>query len=85
MSMGETAENVAKKYQITRKRAGGVRRALATARRPPRRQAGSFDDEIVPIDAARTSVVERTAASAPDTTLEALAGLEARLRRRRAP
>ena len=37
MGMGETAENVARRYQISRARAGGVRRA--SQRRPPRRSA----------------------------------------------
>src|SRR3546814_13175091 len=52
MSMGETAENVAKKYQIPRKEQEelAVRsHRLATAAR----QAGKFTDEIIPIPAGQ--------------------------------
>ena len=72
--MGETAENLARKYQITARQAGGARGRARTARRR-RREAGKFDDEIVPIN-------RRAARSRPDgciradTTLEALAGLK---------
>jgi acetyl-CoA acyltransferase len=70
MSMGETAENVGKKYNISRKEqeefavASHQKAAAAAA-------AGKFDDEIVEIDGVKTDGTIR-----PDTTLEALAGLK---------
>ena len=49
MSMLETAEVVAKRYEITRERAGRVRAEWQSA--PPRAQAaGQFDAEIAPLD-----------------------------------
>lgn len=70
MSMGETAENVGKKYGIERKEqeefalASHQKAAAAAA-------AGKFNDEIVPIGDVKTDGTIR-----PDTNLEALAGLK---------
>ncbi len=74
MSMGETAENVATKYQIPRaeQEAFAVesqRRALAA------QGAGSFSDEIVPIQ-TKTGVVSEDGTIRPETTTEGLAGLK---------
>lgn len=70
MSMGETAENLAKKYQITRKEqeqfAADSQKKAAAAQK-----AGKFKDEIVPIGSVTEDGCIR-----PDTTVEALAGLK---------
>ena len=74
MSMGETAENVAKKYQISRKEQEefAVRsHRLATAAR----QAGKLTDEIIAIDAGKEKVVS-DGCIREETSMEALAGLK---------
>src|SRR5665811_2243003 len=74
MSMGLTAENVAKKYNISREAQekfalSSQQKAAAAA------SAGKFDDEIVPIkDGDR--MIDRDGCIRPDTTLEGLAGLK---------
>jgi acetyl-CoA acetyltransferase len=71
MSMGETAENVARKYRISRKEQEefAVRsHRLATAAR----QAGKFTDEIIPIDSGKEKVVS-DGCIREETSLEALA------------
>lgn len=70
IGMGETAENLAKKYSITRKEqeefsAKSHQKAAAAA------AAGKFNDEIVPIGDVKTDGTIR-----PDTTAEGLAGLK---------
>ncbi len=63
MGMGETAENVARKWQITRDQQEEF--AVASHQKASAAQAaGKFDDEIVPIQ-ARAAWWTRTAASAP--------------------
>ncbi len=96
LGMGLTAENLAKKYNITREQADAFslashQKALAAI------AAGKFKDEIVPVE-VRTTVVANGDGRAPraktttsifdtdegpraDTSLEALAQLEARLSR----
>jgi acetyl-CoA acyltransferase len=74
IGMGETAENVARKWQIPRaeQEAFAVRshrRAAAAA------AAGGFSDEIVPI-AGKTGSVEQDGCIRPDTTAEGLAALK---------
>lgn len=70
ISMGETAENLAKKYSIDRAAQekfsyeSHMKAAAAAA-------AGKFDAEIVPIGDVKTDGTIR-----PDTTLEGLAGLK---------
>jgi acetyl-CoA acyltransferase len=74
MSMGETAENVARKYQITRKEQEefAVRsHRLATAAR----QAGKLTDEIIAIPAGKENVTS-DGCIREETSLEALAGLK---------
>ena len=74
MSMGETAENVAKKYKIARNEQEefAVRsHRLATAAR----QAGKFTDEIIAIDAGKEKVVS-DGCIREETSMEALAGLK---------
>jgi len=73
ISMGETAENVAAKYKIDRKR----QEALAVeshGKAAAAREAGKFKDEIVEIRQGN-HVVEEDGCIRPDTNAEALAGL----------
>jgi len=77
-SMGETAENVAERYGISREEQD--RYALLSQQRAARAMSeGRFRDEIVPVVIPQPSgepvVVDRDEHPRPDTTLEALAGL----------
>lgn len=70
IGMGETAENLAKKYSISRKEqeefaVGSHKKAAAAA------SGGKFKDEIVPINGVTEDGTIR-----PDTTAEGLAGLK---------
>jgi 3-oxoadipyl-CoA thiolase len=68
-SMGETGENVAERYGVTREEQDAF--ALRSHRRWAEAQAaGNFDDELIPV--AGVTVDEHPR---PDTTLEALAKL----------
>jgi acetyl-CoA acyltransferase len=74
MSMGETAENVATKYQIGR----AEQEAFAVEsqkRAAAARDAGNFADEIVPIQ-TKAGVVSEDGAIRAETTAEGLAGLK---------
>ena len=74
MSMGETAENVAGKYRISRRQQDAF--ALASHTKAAAAQAGGkLSDEIVPIVHNGTTV-DRDGCIRPDTTLDALAGLK---------
>jgi acetyl-CoA acyltransferase len=74
ISMGETAENVATKYQIGRSEQEAF--AVESQRRAAAaRDAGNFADEIVPIQ-TRTGVVSEDGAIRAETTAEGLAGLK---------
>ena len=74
MSMGETAENVAAKYRISRRQQDAF--ALASHTKAAAAQAGGkLSDEIVPIVHNGTTV-DRDGCIRPDTTLDALAGLK---------
>jgi 3-oxoadipyl-CoA thiolase len=77
-SMGETAENVARRYGVSREDQDAFaleshRRALAAA------DAGRFDDEIVPVDVPQPKgepvTVHADEGPRRDTTLERLASL----------
>lgn len=74
VSMGETAENVAARYQITRERqeelAVESHKKAAAAN-----DAGKFKDEIVPI-ARGEETVEADGCIRADTSAEALSGLD---------
>jgi 3-oxoadipyl-CoA thiolase len=73
-SMGETGENVAERYGITREEQDAF--ALRSQRRWAEAQsAGRFSDEIVPVGEVTTDEHPR-----PQTTLEALSGLKAAFR-----
>jgi len=74
ISMGETAENLAKKYQISRARQEELavtshHRAAAAA------AAGKFAEEIVPIT-SKGGTISTDGTIRPDTSAEGLAGLK---------
>ena len=78
-SMGETAENVAERYEVSREDQDAFaleshRRAVAAA------EAGRFDDEIVTVDVPQRKgepvTVHADEGPRPDTTLERLAKLK---------
>ena len=74
MGMGETAENVATKYQITR----ATQEAFAVEsqrRAAAARDGGRLADEIVPIT-TKAGTVSEDGAIRPETTPEGLAGLK---------
>ena len=74
MGMGETAENVARKWQITRSQQEEF--AVASHQKASEAQAsGKFSDEIVPIH-AKGGVVDQDGCIRAGTTKEALAGLK---------
>jgi acetyl-CoA acetyltransferase family protein len=77
-SMGETAENVAVKYGITRDEQDAF--ALESQKRAGRAmEARAFDREVIPVEIAQRKgpavVFSRDESPRPDTTLEALAKL----------
>jgi len=77
-SMGETAENVARKYEISR--ADQDRFALASQQKwAAAQQAGKWDEEIIPVEVPQRKgppvVVKVDEHPRPDTTLEALSKL----------
>lgn len=74
MGMGETAENVARKYQITRpeQEAFAVKSHHKAA---AARDAGKLVDEIVPIQ-TKAGLVDQDGAIRADTSAEILAGLK---------
>jgi acetyl-CoA acyltransferase len=74
ISMGETAENVARKYKIGRER----QEKLAVdshARAAAAQAAGKLAEEIVPIVAGNQSI-DKDGCIRPDTTMAVLAGLK---------
>lgn len=75
IGMGETAENLARKYSISRERqeafAVSSQQKAAAAR-----AAGKLADEITPITAPDGTVVSEDGCIRPETTAEALAGLK---------
>ncbi len=74
MSMGETAENVGRKYHITRHEQEEF--ALGSQNKAADAQTGGrLDDEIVPIE-IDGSIVDQDGCLRPDTTLDALAELK---------
>jgi acetyl-CoA acetyltransferase family protein len=74
IAMGDTAENLAAKYQIDRGRQEAF--ALASQKKAAAaREAGRFKNEIVPITVGDETVSE-DGTLRPDTTAEGLAGLK---------
>lgn len=74
MSMGETAENLARKYQIPRAEQEDLV-VLSHRRATTARQAGKFTDEIVPIQSGK-EMVTSDGCIREETSREALAGLK---------
>lgn len=74
MSMGETAENLAQKYQIPREEQEALAVASQTKAGAARAE-GRLKDEIVVIETEDGTVTE-DGCIRPETTLEVLAGLE---------
>ena len=79
-AMGETAENVARKFSVSRE--DQDRFALWSHQKwAAARELGLFDDELVPVEVPRRKggpiVVDCDEHPRPDTTLEKLAGLRA--------
>jgi acetyl-CoA acyltransferase len=74
MGMGETAENVAEKYQISRaeQEAFAVKSQQKAA---AAQKAGKLDPEIVPIE-TKGGIVDKDGIIRADTTAEILAGLK---------
>ncbi|MBA4749643.1 MAG: thiolase family protein [Alphaproteobacteria bacterium] len=74
MSMGETAENVAKRYNISRAEQDAF--AVESQKKAAAAQeAGKLKDEIIPIVMKGETVAEADTCLRPTTTLEGLAGL----------
>ena len=78
-AMGETAENLAERYAVSREEQDAF--ALQSQRRAGEGwEAGRFADEVVPVDTfdarRRTVTVERDEHPRPGTSLEALAKLK---------
>ena len=73
ISMGQTAENVARKYQVTREQQQDF--AVKSHRKAAAAQAaGKLKDEIIPIK-AKDGTVDQDGCIRPETTQEALSGL----------
>lgn len=74
MSMGITAENLARKYQITR--AAQEQMAVESHKKAAAAQAaGKFAAEIIPIQ-AKDGVIDKDGTIRPDTSAEGLSGLK---------
>jgi acetyl-CoA acetyltransferase family protein len=74
IGMGETAENLAKMYQISRTEQDGFA-ALSQKKAAAARMEGKLRDEIVPIETKQGMVAE-DGCIRPDTTAEGLGGLK---------
>jgi acetyl-CoA acyltransferase len=75
ISMGNTAENVAQRYEVSRQ--DQERMAFESHRKAASaREAGLLKDEIVPVLAANGETVTDDGCIRPGTSLEALAGLK---------
>ena len=74
MSMGETAENLARKYQITREEQESLA-VTSHARAAAAWDDGKFEGEVIAVETA-DGTVERDGCIRPGTSAEVLAGLE---------
>ena len=74
VSMGITAENLAKKYDISRQEQEEMA-VESHARATAAREAGKFNDEIIPVVDGNTRV-EQDGCIRPETTMETLSGLK---------
>jgi acetyl-CoA acyltransferase len=75
ISMGETAENVAQRHQVTRRDQEAFA-ARSHQKAAAAQETGRFGEEIVPITGPKGKVVERDGCIRPETTAESLAGLK---------
>ena len=75
MGMGETAENLARKYNISREKQDAFA-ARSQKKAADARAAGKFKDEIAPVTAPSGEIVSQDGCIRPETTAEALAGLK---------
>ena len=86
--MAQTSDNLARQHGITREAHGRLRAAQPEGGRGAPRERGVFKEEIVAGGrrrrAARPCASRRTTTCGPETTLEGLAALQARLRQGRA-
>lgn len=74
MSMGETAENLAKRWKISREQQDEF--SLLSQQKAAKAQSdGKLQDEIISIP-TKNGLVEKDSCIRPDTTLEGLAGLK---------
>ncbi|MPZ11833.1 MAG: acetyl-CoA C-acyltransferase [Kiloniellaceae bacterium] len=74
ISMGETAENVARRHQITRQRQEELA-VISHRKAAAARAEGRLSDEIIPVD-VKGSEVTADGCIRPDTSAEGLAGLK---------
>lgn len=75
MGMGETAENVARRFNVSREDQDAF--ALRSQQKAEAaRIAGKFDDEIIPIVKKNGQVVDKDSVPRAETTLEGLARLK---------
>lgn len=74
MGMGETAENVARKYAISREEQEEFA-VLSQRKASVARESGKLNDELVAIDTGRAEVAQ-DGCIRPETTAEGLAGLK---------
>ena len=74
ISMGDTAENVAEKYGLSRNEQEEFA-VVSQQKRAAAAKAGKFKDEIVPIDTGK-GVVDADGTPRPETDAETLAGLK---------
>jgi len=74
LSMGDTAENLAEQYRISRKEQETF--ALESQRKAHKaQQKGCFDDEIIAIETAKNGLVSKDGCIRPDSSAEGLADL----------
>ena len=75
MGMGDTAENLAEKYSISREQQEAF--TINSQQKASQAQtAGNFNDEIVPIESRDASPISLDGCIRPETTSEALADLK---------
>lgn len=74
MGMGTTAENLAKKYKISREDQEAFA-VMSHQKAVAAQEKGAFNDEIIPINAAG-NIIDKDGCIRADTTLEGLAGLK---------
>ena len=75
MGMGDTAENLAEQYQISRQEQESF--AVSSHHKAAEaQQKGHFSDEIIPIETGKNSLISVDGCIRPDTSIETLAGLK---------